>query len=153
MASSKSLVETLLTLCPKTSIMKRQGNLLRAFIRRYKLDGFWGQEAGLNWDLMPHSGRLESMFWSENALYSVAAHNKHRTNSRQQFGGTFTMAFGKLAMKATDSNVDPTGLGRWSWIQFSGKEGHMTRILSVYQPCHTSRKKTESIYAQHLEYF
>jgi hypothetical protein len=63
---------------------------------------------------MPHSGRLESMFRSANALYSVAAHNRHRTNSRRQFGGTFAMAFGKLA-KATDSNVDPTGLGKWSW--------------------------------------
>jgi hypothetical protein len=93
------------------------------------------------------------MFQSENTLYSVAAHNKHRTNSRQQFGGTFAMAFGELVTKVTDSNVDPTGLGRWSWIQFSGKEGHTTRILSVYQPCHTSRKKTESVYAQHLEYF
>jgi hypothetical protein len=60
-----------------------KGNLLRAFIQRYEVDGFWGQEAGLNWDLMPHSGRLESMFRSENALYSVAAHNKHRTNSRR----------------------------------------------------------------------
>jgi hypothetical protein len=130
-----------------------KGNLLRAFIRRYELDSFWGQEAGLNWDLMPHSGRLESMFQSENALYSVAAHNKHRTNGRQQFGGTFAMAFGELVTKATDSNVDPTGLGRWSWIQFSGKEGHTTRILSVYQPCHTSWKKTDSVYAQHLEYF
>jgi hypothetical protein len=41
---------------------------------------------------MPHSGRLESMFRSENALYSVAAHNRHRTNSRWQFGSTFAMA-------------------------------------------------------------
>jgi hypothetical protein len=93
------------------------------------------------------------MFRSENALYSVAAHNKHRTNGRQQFGGKFAMAFGELATKATDSNVDPTGLGRWSWIQFSGKEGHTTSILLVYQPCHTSWKKMDSVYAQHLEYF
>ena len=28
-----------------------KGNLVRAFIRRYELDGLWGQEAGLNWDL------------------------------------------------------------------------------------------------------
>jgi hypothetical protein len=102
---------------------------------------------------MPHSGKLESMFQSKNALYSVTAHNKHRTNSWKQYGGTFAMAFGELATKGTDLGVDLTGLGRWSWIQFSSKEGHTTRILSVYQPCHTSRVDTDRVYAQHLEYF
>jgi hypothetical protein len=43
------------------------------------------------------------MFQSENALYSVTAHNKHRTNSQKQYGGTFAMAFGELATKVTDS--------------------------------------------------
>jgi hypothetical protein len=52
------------------------------------------------------------MFRSKNALYSVTAHNKHRTNSQKQYGGTFAMGFGELAMKATDSGVNLTGLGR-----------------------------------------
>ena len=35
-----------------------RGNLLRAFICENELDGFFGQESGLNWDLMPCSGCL-----------------------------------------------------------------------------------------------
>ena len=33
----------------------KKGNLLRAFIRKNELDGFFGQESGLNWDLLQKS--------------------------------------------------------------------------------------------------
>jgi hypothetical protein len=130
-----------------------KGNLVRAFIRQYELDGLWGQEAGLNWDLMPHSGKLESMFQTENALYSIAAHNVNSKIARQQYGGTFALAFSKLATRATESEVDPTGLGHWSWIQFSGQDGHNTKLLSVYQSNHTNQENSERVYAQHRLYF
>ena len=54
-----------------------KGNLLWEVLKWYQVDGFWGQEASLNWDLMPRSGHLEEMFRSENAHRTITAHNKH----------------------------------------------------------------------------
>jgi hypothetical protein len=93
------------------------------------------------------------MFKMENALYSVAAHNVHSKVARQQYGSTFAMAFGELATKAMESDVDPTGLGCWAWIQFSGCDGLKMRVLCVYQPNHTSREDSKRVYAQHRQYF
>ena len=39
-----------------------KGNVLHQVLQQYQVDGFWGQEADLNWDLMPKSGCLEEMF-------------------------------------------------------------------------------------------
>ena len=59
-----------------------KGNELCQFLWIFKVDGFFGQEARINWDLMPQSGKLEGMFHTENALEVVAGHNKHRKTSK-----------------------------------------------------------------------
>ena len=50
-----------------------KGNLLRAFIHENELDGFFGQESSLNWDLMPWLGCLDA----KNHMKTTTAHNVH----------------------------------------------------------------------------
>ena len=59
-----------------------KGNLLRAFIHENELDGFFGQESGLNWDLMPRLGCLDAILRTKNHMKTTAAHNVHHKVNR-----------------------------------------------------------------------
>ena len=136
-----------------TNFNNEKANDIRTFVRRYKCDVFMAQESGINWDLMPKLGKLESMFRSENALYTISAHNKHRRNSRRQYGGTFGLAFGEAALKVKESFKDETGLGRWCGLKFVSRDNVVTCIITAYQPCQSSLEKAETVYTQHSEHF
>ena len=93
-----------------------------------------------------------------------AAHNVHEAHGRYQQGGTMSVAFTRLVSYVTDTGVDHTGLGRWSWIQVGTGE-HRTRIVSAYQPGKTTHSLARAagvqgnmpgrgtVAAQHHRYF
>jgi hypothetical protein len=62
------------------------------------------------------------------------------------------VAVNEAVNRARDGGKDATGLGRWVWMRFQGKEGHMTRVVSVYRPCCTSNKEL-SVWEQQVRYF
>jgi hypothetical protein len=66
-------------------------------------------------------------------------------------GGTALVARGKSLHNIGKQGVDETGLGRWCWIQFVGKNSKSTRVISAYAP----RQPTvsESVGSQHRRYF
>ena len=129
-----------------------KGNLLRAFIRENELDGFFGQESSLNWDLMPWLGCLDAILQTENHMKTTAAHNVHHKVNRQQWGGTFAATFGELATWVSEMGKDETGLGRWSWMLCKGLDGHAVCIIMAYNP-NPTHTKTKTIYCQHQSYF
>jgi hypothetical protein len=47
--------------------------------------------------------------------------------------------------------VDEAGLGRWCWMQFSGKNNKSTRIISAYAPHQTTGP--DSVGIQHRRYY
>jgi hypothetical protein len=61
------------------------------------------------------------------------------------------VARGKLVHNIGKKGVDETGLGRWCWMQFVGKNSKSTRIISAY----TTHQPTgpESVGSQHRRYF
>jgi hypothetical protein len=75
-----------------------------------------------------------------------------------------SVAFTRLASYVTDTGVDHTGLGRWSWIQVGTGE-HRTQIVSAYQPGKTAPSLARiagvqgnmpgrgTVAAQHQRYF
>ena len=50
---------------------------------------------------------------------------------RQQ-GGVFTGITGSASSVAISSGADPTGLGRWSWVQLKGQTASIY-IITAYQ--------------------
>ena len=52
----------------------------------------------------------------------------------------------------TDSGVDPSGLGRWSWYLLEGEEGFRSRVISAYAPCGSAASKEETYYQQQARY-
>jgi hypothetical protein len=99
-----------------------KGNDMHQFCQIFDMDAFFGQESNVDWDLIPYSSQLESMFHTKGALVTIAAHNKHRQIARCQYGGTFGLTFGELVTKLPETGVDETGLGRFAWMKFTGKQ-------------------------------
>ena len=58
----------------------------------------------------------------------------------------------KIAHRHRDNGFDPTGLGRWSWVQIPGNQGCTTRFVTVYCPVKTSSKGLDTVYEQQLNY-
>jgi hypothetical protein len=54
--------------------------------------------------------------------------------------------------RAKNDGKDPTGLSKWIRMCFQGCNGHMMRLVSIYQPYHGSNGAS-SVYAHYVRYF
>jgi hypothetical protein len=100
---------------------------------------------------------INHLFYGGEALVKgIWGFNKHETddkflNKKTLEGGTGLVAFGQLAswMNSAGSGVDPSGLGRWTFMEFRSADGHSTIVLSGYVPCKNNRPNTGTTYQQH----
>ena len=129
-----------------------KANLCRAWARTYKLDGMFCQEGGLNWKLMPRSGRLEEIMKTDSAMWMVMAHNEHEELRRRQWGGTWAVTYGELATRMTEVGKDKTGLGQWVWMKFKGQYNQSLCVITAYNLNYTGRMKGNLVYSQHRWY-
>ncbi|MCK7581431.1 MAG: hypothetical protein MZV65_41235 [Chromatiales bacterium] len=123
---------------------------LRHWFRCMDVDFFAGNEGKINWARMSRAGRLPELFRSENEIRTVAAFNSNESFALRQYGGTFQLSMGQLASRVADTGVDDRNLGRWAWTLFTGRNGHSTRIISVYVPCRSAGEET--VYRQHCRH-
>ena len=104
---------------------------------------------------------LPQMFFSGDILVKgIWASNKHDNiesflDKRSNEGGTGLVAFGELAshLNMEASGTDATGLGRWSFMEFRGAEGHSTMVVCGYVPCKNNKEDSSTSYQQHRRYF
>ena len=126
---------------------------ISSFCREAESDFHCMQEVGINWSRMERRGQLKELFRTETLLRCSAAHNKHGHHGLRQWGGTAAMTFGDAAARVSETGVDPSGLGRWAWISFKGRNNFRTRIISAYRPCRSSQQALGSVYSQHKRRF
>ena len=112
------------------------------------------QEVGVAMHLVPKYDRLQERMrdlrWKK--IKISQANNTNENVEKSQYGGTAIIAYDEAAARASARNgVDNTGLGRWSWMSFEGKQNHKTRIISAYNPCKSYGDET--VYMQHKRYF
>jgi hypothetical protein len=61
--------------------------------------------------------------------------NRHDTSgSKNVVGGTGIIVNGRLATKIQETGIDPSGLGRWTWIRLRERNNVSLRILAIYCP-------------------
>ena len=77
--------------------------------------------------------------------------NEKRISTHSQPGGVASLAIDRLATKVDTSGCDPSGLGRWIWTRFVGKNGRMLRVFTAYRPCIS--KGSNSCYVQQVRHF
>ena len=130
--------------------MNGKAEQLRAFIRAFQADIHCGQESNLNFRKLPPGCNLRSFLRTNRPLVTAQAHNERGKSGRRQWGGTFVAAFDQTVEYVVETGKDTSGLGRWSWIKFMGKNGHVARVVSAYRPNRTyDRRKHETVYNQH----
>jgi len=134
--------------------IKNHSNL--CFLRyKSRCDVFGFAETNVNWHKLKGSSTFYArvkQFWRD--FKTVTAHNTNMKMGVNQRGGTCMAVTGQLSMRVLGTGKDTTKLGRWSWIEFEGKDSFKTRVYTAYRPGGKpprSSKKT-TVYHQHSNY-
>lgn len=129
---------------------------LRKWIQEKSVDVTCISETNVNWSKVRTMHTLwdRTKSWFEHRIIGVAYNVRQRISGREkkQQGGTATLLKDKIAHRHRDTGFDSTGLGRWSWVRISGKQGCVTRFITVYCPGNKQGKGTDTVYAQQLNY-
>ena len=112
-------------------------------------------ETNLRWPDLHNKSTLNSRLRATyQEFQSATSYNKHENSGKLQRGGTCVFATGQLSYRVHKRGSDSTGLGRWSWMQFSGRGNHRTRVISAYRPCAKStNSKLTTVRHQHSRYY
>ena len=103
-----------------TSLKNKQ---LQDICTKHNIDALGIQEINLNFPRLSPSGQWKHRFHSFDG-YTHYATNKHTTStSRMCHGGTALFFTNSIAHRATAHGTDNTGLGRWCWSYFQGRNG------------------------------
>lgn len=106
-------------------------------------------ECNLCWHKLPAHHRLRERIWGwfEKTSISVAYPNKFPAVSPTLAGGTTTLAINDSVNRVSSTDIDPSGLGRWSSILLKGK-GHVSiRFVTAYR-CVRNTKGPLSVWNQ-----
>ena len=130
-----------------------KNDTLRNFINDRKIDVMGLQELNVDWRRVRAEHRLERRI--KHMIEGAQAHHTYnRTVNHthtQTFGGTGLISIGEAAHRIDDRGQDPTGLGRWCWVRYRGKDNLRVKVYSLYRPGKSNM--TGSVYQQHMEYF
>jgi hypothetical protein len=86
------------------------------------------------------------------SFHSYTTNQHYSSTSNLLYGGTTQIALRPSSHRTLASVADPTGLGRWVWTLFAGKNNSKLWIISGYRPNPDSSNKTGSVYSQHERY-
>lgn len=94
----------------------------------------------------------------ETLTRAVGGNLKHpiaKSLGKRMEGGTGIVAYGELASLLNQdlSGMDTTGLARWSYMTFTGREGYVTTIIVGYNPCRTTSSQQSTSYQLQRSYF
>jgi hypothetical protein len=69
-----------------------------------------------------------------------------------QFGGVAITCIGGCMHQDMSHEEDPSGLARWVWHQYQGKDGVTLCVISSYHPNGPGKGGPYTVYAQHIQY-
>jgi Reverse transcriptase (RNA-dependent DNA polymerase) len=78
--------------------------------------------------------------------------SKNQGQRQNNGGGVAQCSIDEASSRIHSTGVDPTGLGRWAWTRFQGKEGYGLRVLFAYR-CNAKTEHPGSVYNQQKAYF
>ena len=113
-------------------------------------------ETNKNWRHISHEQRpwrTLSGVWQSSHL-NFNCNTLDMTSDKCQPGGTGIISTGTNAHRIMGHGKDTTGLGRWSWTKYRGKEGLSFVVVSAYRPvANTNGDSPNSTWNQHKRYF
>ena len=130
---------------------------LKNWIIENEIDCIGLQETNVFWkkcnDKSQFRERMRHHKWD--FVRTSTAFNKHEFTAFNQFGGAAIVTTNVVASRVCCTGADETGLGRWAWVQYRGKNKTSARVISVYQP-HKPADETlhpKSVYRQQQRYW
>jgi len=121
-----------------------------------KCDIFGLSETNVHWYRLYNHASLFARVKLRWKYFKIStAHNKHENLGKSQRGGACMVSIGQAAYRFFNKGEDESGLGRWCWIEFRGKEDRITRVYTAYRPGgKPSSKLTQytTVYEQHARY-
>jgi len=112
-----------------------KGTSLVKFLQANQCDGAALQELGLHWGAMDPLKHFSALFRHCFPAKTRACHNAQvPPTSPLQYGGTAVALMSQALPRFHSFSSDPSGLGRWTSVCISGREGHHCRLVSIYSP-------------------
>ena len=110
---------------------------VRDLMYNHEIDIMGMSETNINWSKVSRNQTLPQIGrrWFQTSK-TVIGYNQHqqRTRVKHQPGGTAIMSKGEMALRVQQQFYDSQRLGRWVAQSFQGKNGIITRMVSVYVP-------------------
>jgi len=126
-----------------------------SFLRsKSKCDVFGLAETNVHWRKLYGHASLYSRVKKRWRYFKIAtSHNSHANLGVTQRGGTCTVAVGQAAYRVYQTGQDESGLGRWSWLEFRGRDEWCTRVYTAYRPgSKPPNEEGTTVYHQHARY-
>ena len=124
------------------------------FIQRSQPDIVALQECNQQWHHKTPEDRLPRMAdeWFGKSRV-VTAHFKDYPDQSvtRLFGGTSIIILPSARTRFMTSGIDPSGMGRWCWVQLRGSEGRSVVVVSLYRPVF-NKHGTDSVWSQQKTY-
>ena len=124
-----------------------------SYIVKRQFDAFMMSEVGLCWKKLGIEDQwFERTFGKFKATRACLAYNKTELEmtKKLQTGGVGVVAADDVVHRITEQGRDESGLGRWAWLRFQGRQGVKIRVISVYRPCDSDGPET--VNQQHQRY-
>jgi hypothetical protein len=116
-------------------------------------------ETNMNWSKIGAGCRLHERFHGKwrRCSFNIAHYADYPPKQEpgataQQWGGVAQCSIDEASSRIHSTGVDPTGLGRWAWTRYQGKEGYGLRVLFAYR-CNGKTEHAGSVYNQQKAYF
>jgi hypothetical protein len=117
----------------------------------HDVDIFSLPETGIDWKKHQPPNRCRQILdsFGQHSRLITSTSDIH-SDSVLQFGGTCTGVTGKWSGRIASQGMDTHGLGRWSYITITGKNGRKILITTLYQTCKSriAAVGTKTVYAQ-----
>jgi hypothetical protein len=136
-----------------------KSKVIEEAIRSLGTDALCLTETDVNWNKVTVHNRLHERFlgwWQRLSIniahYATLPSKRLLSTLAHQFGGVALCSINDWAARVVASGQDDTGLGRWAWTKFQGKDGCSLRVYVAYR-CNRLSAYAGLVYNQQKAYF
>jgi hypothetical protein len=122
-------------------------------IKETKADVFGMAELNLNFGILGPSYQWTERFRQMPRIHSIHSVNRHDSSTKRSlFGGTAQISTGACSHRVIKSGSDETGMGRWVWTLYAGRNNMQLRVISGYRPNPDHHDRPGTVYSQQERY-
>jgi hypothetical protein len=116
-------------------------------------DVFGLAELNLNFRVLGTTSQWTDRFRSMKRNHSIHTYSQHDSSSENTlYGGTAQITKGACSHRVLSPGADETGMGRWVWTLYAGKNNTRLRVISGYRPNPDSTDRAGSVFSQQERY-